>query len=75
MRFFDAFDSALSMIESMPEAAGKLLLDEHDYPGYRFCRLKSFRKYLIIYHVASDAIQVVRVLHGSRDLPAALQSS
>jgi toxin ParE1/3/4 len=30
-------------------------------------------RYVIFYRIASDEIQVIRILHGARDLPAALR--
>ncbi len=34
--------------------------------------LKSFGNYLVFYRVRSDAVEIVRILHGSRDVEQAL---
>ncbi|MEX2175055.1 MAG: type II toxin-antitoxin system RelE/ParE family toxin [Pirellulaceae bacterium] len=72
MRFYDAYDAALPLIERMPEAGGKLLLDGHEALDLRYVRPKGFEHYLIFYRLTATTIEVVRVLHSSRDLAAAL---
>ena len=37
-------------------------------------RVAGFRKYLIFYRVVDDAVSIVRVLHGSRNITARLLS-
>ena len=37
-------------------------------------RVAGFRKYLIFYRVSGDAVSIVRVLHGARDITAKLFS-
>ncbi len=39
-----------------------------------FGHRRAFRKYLVFYIPRSDGIEVVRVLHGARDLPAIFHS-
>lgn len=36
--------------------------------GMRFHSVHGFRKYLIFYIPGSEGIEIVRVLHGARDL-------
>jgi toxin ParE1/3/4 len=43
-----------------------------DLQGLRSRPLSGFRNWLVFYRVERDAIEVVRVLHGARDLPSAL---
>jgi len=42
----------------------------HDNPALAGMRWHSVRKYLVFYIPRSDGIEVVRVLHGARDLEA-----
>lgn len=37
--------------------------------GLRYCPVSRFKKYLVFYRPAAGGIEVVRVLHGARDLP------
>jgi len=45
---------------------------ELDLPGLRSIRVEAF-PYLIFYLVRGDRLDVLRVLHTSRDVPATLQ--
>jgi plasmid stabilization system protein ParE len=36
---------------------------------------RRFRNYLVFYRTTSDGIEILRVLHGARDLGAAMQGS
>jgi toxin ParE1/3/4 len=52
-----------SELGAMPEAYPKLR--GHEDSGIRRC---PYRQYLILYRVLADAVEVVRVLHGARDI-------
>jgi len=73
MRFYDAYDAALPLIEKFPEAGGRLLLEGYEHLDFRYVRPKGFDWYLIFYRVTDATIEVVRLLHASRDLAAALE--
>lgn len=48
---------------------------DHDHPALaelRFLPVTRFKKYLVFYRVIPGGIEVVRVLHGSRDLQGTL---
>jgi toxin ParE1/3/4 len=72
LRMFNECKTAIAMIEKFPEAGGRLLLDDQEDLDFRYVRPKSFDWYLIFYRLTESKIEVVRVLHGSRDLAAAL---
>jgi toxin ParE1/3/4 len=42
--------------------------------GIRMLAIKDFEKYLLFYLESEDCVDVIRVLHGARDIPEALQS-
>jgi len=73
LRFYDAYDVALQLIEKMPLAGGRLLLPECEHLDLRYSRPKGFWNYLIFYRATDAAIEIVRVLHGSRDMNTALR--
>ncbi len=70
LRFFDAVQATLGLILEAPKR----------WPLYGFTntRLRDLRKrsvldfpnHLVFYRVDVDMVEVVRVLHGARDLPA-----
>ena len=44
---------------------------EHDHPalaGVRFFPVSRFRNYLVFYRPVADGIEVIRVVHGARDI-------
>ena len=42
--------------------------------GLRVWRIQGFEKHLIFYRPVADGIEIVRVLHGARDLDRLLES-
>lgn len=63
--FVDSFEATIARIEAMPELYAVAL------KNIRRGKLRRF-PYLIYYRVLSDRIEVIGVLHGSRD-PSAWQ--
>jgi len=61
------------------KAAMQLLADMPRLGHRRFdvkiprCRFWSVYSYLIVYNPDTDPIQIIRVIHGQRDLPTALK--
>ncbi len=41
--------------------------------GLRSWRIRGFENWLVFYRVTDEAVEIVRVLHGSRDLEAAFE--
>jgi toxin ParE1/3/4 len=71
-RFLMAAEETFSILGRMP-AIGRLsgfahprLVDVRQYP------IKGFKGYLVFYRVNDSRVEVLRVLHGSRDLEAIL---
>ena len=42
--------------------------------GVRMLAIGDFEKYLLFYLESEDCVDLIRVLHGARDIPEALQS-
>jgi toxin ParE1/3/4 len=42
--------------------------------GVRMLAIKDFENYLLFYLEQEDSVDVIRVLHGARDISEALQS-
>jgi toxin ParE1/3/4 len=42
--------------------------------GLRSWRMRGFESWLVFYRVTEEAVEIVRVLHGARDLEAAFES-
>ena len=68
----DAVEQAFEQIGRHPELGSPRYAHELDLPGLRCWQVRRYR-YLVFYVVREDHIDVWRVLHGERDLPAWLQ--
>jgi toxin ParE1/3/4 len=68
IRFLDAFDAALQLIATSPGIGGTCRFQKPLFDNIRVWPVGRFRNYLIFYRVLPDEIEVVRVLHGARDL-------
>ena len=69
-RFVDAVQDACKQLADMP---GMGVLRDYGNPanaGMRMWPVPAFPRYLIFYKVAGSELQILRVLHGSRDLAA-----
>ena len=42
--------------------------------GLRVSRIERFEKHLLFYRLADDGIEIVRVLHGARDIDRVFES-
>ena len=75
----DSTDAADRVIDELFEAFDHLAkwpATGHARPDLtpRSVRFWSVRSYLVVYRSASDRVQIVAILHGSRDVPAILQT-
>jgi toxin ParE1/3/4 len=73
LRFLDAFDQTVASLAPMPEMGS---LWESDHPrlyGLRTWPVRGCKKYLIFYRPIDNGVEILRVLHGARDLDAILE--
>ncbi len=71
-RFLMAAEETFSALGRMP-AIGKLSGFTHSsLVGIRQYYIKGFPRYLVFYRINSSCVEILRVLHGSRDLEAIL---
>ena len=68
VRFLEAFDVTIDFLKRSPEVGGRCVLANPLLAGTRVWRIKGFENYLVFYRLHPTEIEVVRVLHGSRDL-------
>jgi toxin ParE1/3/4 len=75
-RFLRVVEATFEVLARMPgigrlwESANPRLSDVRVYPLPR-----RFRNYLVFYRTTRDGIEILRVIHGARDLGAAMQES
>jgi plasmid stabilization system protein ParE len=72
--FRTAVRAACSAARNDPRSCA--VLDRHVLPDLdlRFCKPQDFRNYLVIFQVNDDSVVILRVLHASQDIDAALKS-
>jgi len=68
-RFLAALESATELLASQPEAGIRLFVRRGELHGIRrFPLAGGFEKILLFYFPLSDGIDLVRVIHGRRDI-------
>ncbi|MGH9470908.1 MAG: type II toxin-antitoxin system RelE/ParE family toxin [Terriglobia bacterium] len=73
-RFLQCAQATFALLASQPEM-GKLA--EYRSPllmGMRSFPLRDFPKYLVFYRPVRDGTEVIRVIHGARDIPAMFET-
>ena len=74
LRFIDALERAYRHISSHPASGSPRYAHELDLPEIRCWPLRRF-PYLVFYIERGDRIDVWRILHGERDIPAWMRVS
>ncbi len=70
--FIDALEQAYAHIGRRPATGSPRYAHELNLPGLRFWQLTRY-PYLVFYVEHPDHVDVWRVLHGQRDIPAWMQ--
>lgn len=70
--FIRALEYAVKRIREQPAAGSPRYATELDIPGLRVRALRKF-PHLIFYVEKKDDIDIWRVLHGARDIPAGIR--
>lgn len=68
-RFFEALEATCALLADMPQIGSFRIFDKEDLKEMRIIPVKQFEKYLIFYRENSKGIEVIRIIHGTRDLP------
>lgn len=68
IRFYDLVFKTLEKITQMPGAGSLKRLQNERFHELRQWVLPEFDNYIIFYDESDDKIDVIRVLHGARDI-------
>jgi toxin ParE1/3/4 len=68
LRFVDAVETACGKLAEQPYLGGEYETSNPRLEGLRVRPVPGFLSYLLFYRVTSTALELVRVLHGARDL-------
>ena len=67
-RFLKATDATLDRLAKAPEIGIPVLAERDELHGLRRYPVRGFEKMLLFYFPLSNGVDLVRVVHGSRDL-------
>jgi toxin ParE1/3/4 len=68
--FREALEHACALLADMPDVGISRSFGNPKLADVRLWPLKRFEKYLLLYRAYGDTVDVIRVVHGARDLPA-----
>ena len=71
-RFIESVETAFAQLADMPRIGVVREFRNPRLKGIRVRPIPSFEKYLIFYVLSADEVQVLRVIHGARDIPSVL---
>jgi toxin ParE1/3/4 len=72
-KFIQAANEAWDLLENMPEVGAPRRYRNRKLHGLRMWPMRGFEKYLVFYRALKYSIDVVRVLHASRDIRRILE--
>lgn len=72
-RFLVAAHNTFALLATHPHMGWRSRLRHRDLDSIRVFRVMSFKKTLILYRPLPDGVEVLRVVHGSRNVQALLR--
>ena len=75
LRFYDALDRTFRQTRDHPQRWPRYEMEHSRLTELRKRSVTGFRNYLVFYRIDADIVEVIRVLHGARDIPARLTDS
>ncbi len=73
LRFLDQAEATFQSLAEMPGMGSPYQVRNHRLQGLRCFAVRGFPNHLIFFLPISGGIDVVRVLHGARDIPPLLE--
>lgn len=67
-RFLQSANSSLQALAKMPEMGPSRTFRDPRFAGVRMWPVRGFERYLIFYRPIENGIELLRVLHGARDI-------
>lgn len=74
LRFYDAARTTFEKLARMPGIGQRRDSSQPRLAGLRVWRIEGFENHLVFYRPIEDGIEIVRVLHGARDIDSVLKS-
>jgi toxin ParE1/3/4 len=73
--FLIAAEKTLVQLGNFPQSGKSSKFDHPDLLDIRQKAIKGFEKYLIFYRLIEDGVEIIRIIHGSRDIKNILKSN
>jgi toxin ParE1/3/4 len=73
-RFITSTDKTIEQLARMPGMGARWDSDKPRLAGVRFFPISKFRNHLVFYRPIEGGVEVLRVLHGARDLGSILDT-
>ena len=73
LRFLRAARTTMDRLLAMPEVGSPYESEERELAGVRSFPISRFHNYLVFYRPTSTGIEVLRVVHGARDIESLLR--
>ena len=71
-RFLDAFEYTTELLLQLPTLGSLCSVSAPSLRGLRVVTVRGFRNFLILYKSLDKQLEIVRVIHGARDLGTAV---
>lgn len=68
LRFLEAVESTIAFLADNREAGERFRFSDNRVSEVRSRTVEGFRNYIVFYRPLDDGIEIVRVLHGARDI-------
>ena len=75
LRFVAAAEAAFERLATFPYLGAQLTPHRPAFGHFRRWPIRGFENYLVVYRPIADGIEVIRVLHGARDIEALFEAS
>jgi toxin ParE1/3/4 len=71
-RFYAAAEATFTRLAKSPGLGARYHPDHPALAGLRYSTVSRFKNYLVFYRPIGGGIEILRVLHGARDVPSIL---
>lgn len=75
LRLYDSADATFRLIREHPERWPIYELEHPRLQGVRRCSIIGFRNHLVFFRLEGEVVEVIRILHGARDILPILSGS
>lgn len=72
IRFLDAAETTFQFLAENPKIGRQCEFKRREASNLRRWRIQGFENHLVFYRLAEEGIDVIRVLHGARDIESIL---